>query len=522
MDFCVDENMLRQQKVIVSLTSFPAAIPFAAGAIKSIIAGNVLPDKVVLYLTFSQFEDGKIPIELTTLANKNPLFEIRNYDEDIRSYRKLIPALKDFPNDIIVTIDDDVWYHKNMLRDLLHLHKQIPDVILANRAKKIKLNAPYRKWKKYRWYHFLVKRLNFSFKNIQTGVGGVLYPPNSLHQKMIDSDVFKEIAPTTDDIWFWASAVANGTYIVPFPFGRYNKPHGLKKPKKLSLKTANFKRGTDLNRAAFEKILEKYPVVKERVEGERIVVSMTSFPPAIQYAAQAVQSILNGSVLPDKIVLYLTFSQFPNSIIPKELTDLGKKHPLFEIRNYDADIKSYRKLIPALIDFPGAVIVTADDDVRYDKNWLKKLLSTHKVFPKAIVAHRARKIKMDVPYSKWKRYKTFRHLLYGPYPKYSNLQVGVGGVLYPPNCLEKELLKAELFTEIAPTADDIWFWASAVANGTKVMPVPFGIVTPCELDKPTEISLQYLNIKEISGKDINLSVFEQVLEKYPIVKKRLK
>ena len=98
--------MLKQKKVIVSLTSFPAAIPYAKDAVKSILAGNTLPDKVVLYLTFSQFKDSKIPIELMALTNNNQLFEIRNYNEDIRSYRKLIPALKDFPNDIIVTVDD--------------------------------------------------------------------------------------------------------------------------------------------------------------------------------------------------------------------------------------------------------------------------------------------------------------------------------------------------------------------------------------------------------------------------------
>ena len=119
--------MFKQKKVIVSLTSFPAAINYAKDAIKSILVGNTLPDKVVLYITLSQFKDSKIPSELVTLVNNEPLFEIRNYNEDIRSYRKLIPALKDFPNDLIVTIDDDVRYHKNMLRDLLYLHKQIPD-----------------------------------------------------------------------------------------------------------------------------------------------------------------------------------------------------------------------------------------------------------------------------------------------------------------------------------------------------------------------------------------------------------
>ena len=85
---------------------------------------------------------------------------------------------------------------------------------------------------------------------------------------MIQSNVFKKITPTVDDIWFWAAAVANGTYILPFPFGKYNKPSGLKKPKNLSLKTINFKTGADLNRIGLEKIFKMYPIIKQRVENE--------------------------------------------------------------------------------------------------------------------------------------------------------------------------------------------------------------------------------------------------------------
>ena len=50
----MNPNAPRQQ-VIVSMTSFPAAIAYAERAVRSILAGSVLPDKVVLYLTFSQF-----------------------------------------------------------------------------------------------------------------------------------------------------------------------------------------------------------------------------------------------------------------------------------------------------------------------------------------------------------------------------------------------------------------------------------------------------------------------------------
>jgi len=258
---------ISEQQVIVSLTSFPAAIPYAAKAVQSILDGSILPDKVVLYLTFSQFEGESIPEELLKLANENPRFEIRDYPTDIRSYRKLIPALIDFPDAVIVTIDDDVKYHKNMLRDLLSLHQQVPNAVLAHRVKLIKPGKPYRQWKKYRWYHFLTKRIHTSFKNIQTGVGGELYPPQSLKKDMMNIELFTEIAPTTDDIWFWAAGVSNGYPVIPVPFG-HNKPKGLGKPRTLSLKTVNFKSGIDRNAAALKAILEKYPLIKERIEHE--------------------------------------------------------------------------------------------------------------------------------------------------------------------------------------------------------------------------------------------------------------
>lgn len=252
----------------MSLTSFPAAIPYVIPTVKSLLSGSTLPDKIVLYLTFSQFDEKGLPSELNELSEKNPIFEIRNYDRDIRSYRKLIPALMDFPDAVIVTVDDDVCYHKDMLRDLLRLHAELPNAVLAHRAKRMKPGKPYRTWSKYRWYDFLFKRIHSGYKNIQTGVGGVLYPQGSLKKEMIDEDIFVKIAPTTDDIWFWAAAVANGHPVVPVPFG-HNKPKGVGKPKELSLKTVNFKTGTDRNAAALEAIFEKYPEIKQRVENEK-------------------------------------------------------------------------------------------------------------------------------------------------------------------------------------------------------------------------------------------------------------
>ena len=254
-----------QKQIIVSLTSFPQAIPYAVQAIRSILTGSLLPDKIVLYLDTQKFPEGILPQELEALKAKCPIFEVKFDEAEIRSYKKLIPALRDFPNDIIVTIDDDIQYHPDMLSRLIQIHKQAPDAIIAHRVRKVQLNSPYRTWRKYKWYDFIFRRLHFDRHAMQTGVGGVLYPPHSLDEKMLDSTLFMTMAPTNDDIWFWAAAVSHGTFVIPVP-GWHRKTIEIGKPKEFALKTVNLKPGDDRNREALDKIFKHYPSIKERIE----------------------------------------------------------------------------------------------------------------------------------------------------------------------------------------------------------------------------------------------------------------
>lgn len=256
--------MTDQPKIIVSLTSFPAAIPYAVQAIRSVLEGTLLPDKLVLYLDTDKFPGEVLPPELETLKAESSIFEVRFDPAEIRSYKKLIPTLRDFPDDIIVTIDDDIRYHANLLRDLVAMHKRVPDAIVAHRVRKVKPDAPYSKWRKYKWYDFIFKRLHFNHYVMQTGVGGVLYPPHSLDEKMIDPSLFMALAPTVDDVWFWAAAVSKGTYVVPLPNGR-RTAKGVGKPREFSLMSVNLNPKDDKNRKAFDKIMEEFPEIRRRL-----------------------------------------------------------------------------------------------------------------------------------------------------------------------------------------------------------------------------------------------------------------
>lgn len=194
-----------------------------------------------------------------------------------------------------------------------------------------------------------------------------------------------------------------------------------------------------------------------------LVVSLTSFPARIGVVHHTIRSLLMQSVKPDHVILWLAPEQFPEmeDELPEEL---------LELTNYGLtiawykDIRSFKKLIPTLQMFPEAVIVTTDDDLYYERNWLRVLYEEYLKKPKLVHCHRV--TEMYVEDGEYKMIGRGRHV----YPKTSYLYkvTGCGGVLYPPHCMADDILNEELFMELCPTNDDLWFWLMAVLNHVRV------------------------------------------------------
>lgn len=198
---------------------------------------------------------------------------------------------------------------------------------------------------------------------------------------------------------------------------------------------------------------------------EDLIVSLTSYGGRVKSVHQVIDSLLSQTVQGYKVILWLSRDEFKNKEkdLPKELVSLiGKR---FEVM-WTKDIRSYTKLIPALKAFPGSIIVTADDDIKYQDNWLELLYREHLKYPRNIIAHRAHRIKEKdksiLPYNNW----TMRTERYGAY--YRNFLTGVGGVLYPVGAMHSDVVREDLFTELAPFADDVWFWAMCLMNNRKI------------------------------------------------------
>lgn len=202
-------------QLVVTLTSYGRrAAKVVPHVLASLLVQTRRPDRIILWLDNVNFSPERLPRRLAAMRDKYGV-EIR-FCDDIRSYKKLVPALLLCPDDILVTVDDDLLYKRRLLECLYKAHLETPDMRLCALAHRPRFNgncfAPYRKWT-----HNLVR--SSAAPLFPLGGSGTLYPPHSLHADVVDKALFTSLAPQADDIWFWAMGEMAGTKTRLIDFG---------------------------------------------------------------------------------------------------------------------------------------------------------------------------------------------------------------------------------------------------------------------------------------------------------------
>lgn len=192
--------------------------------------------------------------------------------------------------------------------------------------------------------------------------------------------------------------------------------------------------------------------------GTQLVISFTSFGKRINAAHVTAATLLNQSLKPQKVILWLAHGEKAGPKLEK-LTKRG-----LEIRYCD-DLRSYKKIIPTLELYPDNIVVTADDDIIYPRNWLAKLYAEHKRHPQDVCCHRAHLLTRK-PDGAVETYNNWRWCVSNTDKPANTFPTGAGGVLYPPGSLDPEVTNREAFQELAPYADDIWLKAMSLKQGT--------------------------------------------------------
>ena len=246
-----------------------------------------------------------------------------------------------------------------------------------------------------------------------------------------------------------------------------------------------------------------------------LAITLTSFPARINNIWLVLVSLFRQSRRPQTIYLWLSKEQFESEKSLPELLLLVKSKD-FEIKFVDGDCRSYKKYqyIPDHTTFERFVIV--DDDIYYPSDMLDRLLKIYKKYPKTIVANRSKRIGNEVIYKSWLNPK--QHTVTSGF---DIIATGCGGVLYDTSLIAPFAFEPKLYTELAPTGDDIWLNVASYLMRTKVtttqaypqlFPVAFDHSNTLNSENNGCISkndLQLLKVREHFLTDSNIDVFSR-------------
>ena len=262
--------------------------------------------------------------------------------------------------------------------------------------------------------------------------------------------------------------------------------------------------------------LKKKPIEHktQKTQSPRVIVSLTSFPARIRTTHKVITTLLTQSLKPDMLILWLSQKDFPlqEKELPNELLKLTRNG--LSIR-WCEDLGSYKKLIPALKEYPEDIIVTAEDNILYPENWLELLYNSYKK-ELGMFVHCHMGTKLFCPNDEWHSIFAGRSIY--PQPSYLHIQEGLGGCLYPPHVLHTDVLKTNLLKELALSNDDIWFWLMTIRNNIKIKVIKECISTLLNIEESQD------DLEQVNNHDNNSfwKDFDRVLEHYPDIAPLLK
>ena len=163
---------LRQQKILVSLTSYYKRFGYLPSVMESIRKQILLPKKIILILYEKDFN--KFDLNITGI-------EIIKVKEDIKPHKKYYYTMKNFRDYAIITLDDDIYYPSDAIISLYESYINHPNIISGRRTHLIKYKKNYQIDRYRKWRLCQRSILNSDYNLFITSGAGAIYPPDILN-----------------------------------------------------------------------------------------------------------------------------------------------------------------------------------------------------------------------------------------------------------------------------------------------------------------------------------------------------
>ena len=196
-----------QVPLLVAMTSYPGRAHRAWIAVETLLRQTVVPEKFILVLNEEEYPEKVIPRRLSRRLRRG--LQILWVEENGRSFDKLLPVRAAFPNQAIVTVDDDKYFPRNLLSSLFEASQSHPGVIIGARGWKIQKSSSGEIHYGDNWVRAHPGDSGNAL--LTPGGNGCLYPASSLDDSVDSYSDSQEVCPNADDIWFWGAAMKKQT-----------------------------------------------------------------------------------------------------------------------------------------------------------------------------------------------------------------------------------------------------------------------------------------------------------------------
>ena len=159
----------RQNKILVSFTSYPKRFPHIPILMKSIKEQNYTLDKIFLFVYKEDYKQYNYNLDGLNVV---PV------EKDIKPHEKYFYAMKSYRDHAVITLDDDSYYNPDTFRLLVNSYINNPNIVSGIRAHYItyKNNGETKKYTL--WSHQRTDVIESDFNIFLTGCSGILYPPD--------------------------------------------------------------------------------------------------------------------------------------------------------------------------------------------------------------------------------------------------------------------------------------------------------------------------------------------------------
>lgn len=207
-----------------------------------------------------------------------------------------------------------------------------------------------------------------------------------------------------------------------------------------------------------------------------IIVNLTTTSTRLELCGATLWSLVNQAFLPDRINVWVSREPYLTDqgiqCIPTWILELNKINNIIHLK-YTENTGPYRKIFPALkVASDEDILVYADDDVIYGREWLQALIKNFSDNDgKYVVASRVRLRNKNVLglYQSYNRYNicSKKTILGNDF-----IITGVGGCVLYKKHINQVFINDDSYLKIAPKTDDLWISKLLMLSETKILVCP--------------------------------------------------